>query len=98
VAVSEEMVGTKTERQPVLSRGAIGATDATLTFQLRRAQRRIRRAGDKVHNGLFRIGLRQKQREQDKARVTWQWHYSHDPCPKENFYRFGTGTTVRFPA
>lgn len=61
-----------------------------LTFQLRKVQRGFRRAGDKVHNGLLRTGLRQ-QREQGKARVTWQWHYSHDPCLKENFYRFGTG-------
>lgn len=97
VAASEEKVGTRRGKATGAEQVGPGATDRTLTFQLRTVQRRFRRAGDKVHNGLFRTGLRQ-QRERGEARVTCQWHYSHDPCPKENFYRFGTGTAVKFPA
>lgn len=85
------MEGTKRGKAPSTEQGG------DLPSSLRKVQRGFRRAGDKVHNGLLRTGLRQ-QREQGKARVTWQWHYSHDPCPKENFYRFGTGTAAKFPA
>lgn len=65
VAASEEKVGTGRGKATGAEQVGPGATDRRLTFQLRTVQRRFRRAGDKVHNGLFRTGLRQ-QRERVK--------------------------------